>query len=35
MNLKTIEEIVDNQKVSFVCSTDDVGFHDVKAMLNC
>ena len=33
MNLEKIEKFIDRQKVSFVCSIDDAGFPNVKAML--
>ena len=33
MNLKAIEAFISKQKVSFVCSVDDDGFPNVKAML--
>ena len=33
MNMKEIERFIDRQKVSFVCSVDDDGFPNVKAML--
>ena len=33
MNLKAIETFISKQKVSFVCSVDDAGFPNVKAML--
>ena len=33
MNLENIERFIDHQKVSFVCSIDDAGFPNVKAML--
>ena len=33
MNLNSIEAFISRQKVSFVCSVDDAGFPNVKAML--
>ena len=33
MNLKKIEEFIDKQKVSFICSVDDENYPNVKAML--
>lgn len=33
MNLASIEKFISKQKVSFVCSIDDDGFPNVKAML--
>ena len=33
MNLAKIEKFIDKQKVSFICSIDDGGFPNVKAML--
>ena len=33
MDLKKIEEFIDKQKVSFVCSIDDENYPNVKAML--
>ena len=33
MDLKEIERFVGKQDVSFVCSVDDDGYHNVKAML--
>ena len=33
MDLAKIEKFIDKQKVSFVCSVDDNGFPNVKAML--
>lgn len=33
MNLKKIENFIDKQKVSFICSTDNEGYPNVKAML--
>ena len=33
MNLKAIETFISKQQVSFVCSVDDGGFPNVKAML--
>ena len=33
MNLEVIEKFIDHQKVSFVCSVDNEGFPNVKAML--
>ena len=33
MNLKDIEAFISRQKVSFVCSVDEDGFPNVKAML--
>lgn len=33
MDLASIEKIISRQKVSFVCSIDDGGFPNVKAML--
>ncbi len=33
MNLKTIEQFISRQKVSFVCSVDEDSYPNVKAML--
>ena len=33
MNLKKIEDFIDKQRVSFICSIDDESFPNVKAML--
>ena len=33
MDLKKIEKFIDRQKVSFICSVDDEGYPNVKAML--
>ena len=33
MDLKKIEKFIDKQKVSFICSIDDEGYPNVKAML--
>jgi len=33
MNVKDIEKFIDKQKVSFICSVDEVGYPNVKAML--
>ncbi len=33
MNIKKIERFIDKQKVSFICSIDDAGYPNVKAML--
>ena len=33
MNLKKIEDFIDKQRVSFICSIDDENFPNVKAML--
>ena len=33
MNINKIEGFIDKQKVSFICSIDDGGFPNVKAML--
>ena len=33
MNLKKIEKFIDKQQVSFICSTDNEGYPNVKAML--
>ena len=33
MDLSKIEKFIDKQKVSFICSIDDGGFPNVKAML--
>ncbi len=33
MDLKKIENIIDKQKVSFICAIDDEGYPNVKAML--
>ena len=33
MNINKIEGFIDKQKVSFICSIDDDGFPNVKAML--
>ena len=33
MNIKEIEKFIDKQKVSFICSIDNEGYPNVKAML--
>lgn len=33
MDLNKIGEFIDKQKVSFICSVDDAGFPNIKAML--
>ncbi len=33
MNLKKIEKFINKQKVSFICSVDEEGYPNVKAML--
>ena len=33
MDLKKVERFIDKQKVSFICSVDDEGFPNIKAML--
>ena len=33
MNLKKIEKFIDKQKVSLICSIDNQGYPNVKAML--
>ena len=33
MNMKEIEQFISRQKVSFICSVDEDGFPNVKAML--
>lgn len=33
MNLKKLEKFIDKQKVSFICSVDQEGYPNVKAML--
>ena len=33
MNLKKIENFIDKQKVSFICSVDNENYPNVKAML--
>ncbi len=33
MNLKKIEDFIDKQRVSFICSIDDENYPNVKAML--